>query len=99
MRPTSTPEERALYEERDRISGLGVWEELYGDIATPEVAHAFATALRAGCEKQGVRFFDLNPVVAESTTERDWLFVDRVHYNDTGHDIVARIMAAALELS
>jgi hypothetical protein len=99
MRPTSTPEERVLYEERDRMSGLGVWEELYGDIATPEVAHAFAAALRAGCEKQGVRFFDLNPVVAESTTERDWLFVDRVHYNDTGHDVVARIMAGALELS
>jgi hypothetical protein len=98
MRQTSTPQEKLLFEERDRISGLGVWEELYGDVATTEVAQSFAAALRVGCEKQGVRFFDLNPVVAEVTTQQDWLFVDRVHYNDTGHDIVARVMAGALEL-
>jgi hypothetical protein len=98
MRQTSTPEERILFEERDRISGQGVWEELYGDIGTPGVAQAFAAVLRVGCEKQGIRFFNLNPVVAAATSEQDWLFVDRVHYNDVGHDIVAHIMARALEL-
>jgi hypothetical protein len=98
MRQTSTPQEKVLFEERDRMYGLGVWEELYGDVAAPGVAQAFAAALRVGCEKQGVRFFDLNPVVAEMTTQHDWLFVDRVHYNDAGHDLVARIMAETLEL-
>ncbi|MFG2378337.1 SGNH/GDSL hydrolase family protein [Streptomyces sp. NPDC048504] len=99
MRQTSTPQEEILFEERDRIYKRGVWEELYGDVATTEVARTFAAALRVGCEKRGVRFLDLNPVVAEATTPHDWLFVDRVHYNDTGHDIVARTMAEALELS
>ncbi|MFE0174461.1 SGNH/GDSL hydrolase family protein [Streptomyces sp. NPDC059002] len=99
MRQTSTPQETVLFEERDRIYQRGVWEELYGDVATPEVAKSFAAELRAGCEKQGVRFFDLNPVFADATTEDDWLFVDRVHYNDMGHDIAARIMAEELELS
>jgi len=56
-------------------------------------------ALAAYLHKRGAnRFFDLNPAVAEATTQHDWLFVDRVHYNDAGHDIVARIMARALEL-
>lgn len=93
------PEETILFGENDRMSELGPWEEAYGDIATTEFAQAYAIALRAGCEKQGVRFLDLNPVVAEVATERDWMFVDRVHYSDTGHDIVARVTAGALELS
>lgn len=99
MRPTSTPQEEILFEERDRIYKRGVWEELYGDVATPEVARDLARALRVGCEKRGVRFLDLNPVVAEATTQHDWLFVDRVHYNDAGHEIVARALAESLELS
>jgi hypothetical protein len=98
MGRTPAPQEKLLFDENDRVSELGPWDEAYADIATVEFARGFATALRVGCEKQGVRFFDLNPVVAEVTTERDWMFVDRVHYTDTGHDIVARITAEALEL-
>jgi hypothetical protein len=90
--------EKVLFEENDRNSGLGPWEDVYGDIATREFGQTLAEALRAGCDKQGVRFFDLNPVVAAATTERDWMFVDRVHYNDAGHDIVARITAEELNL-
>lgn len=99
MRYTPAPQEQILFGENDRMSELGPWEEVYGDIATMYFAQAYATELRAGCEKQGVRFFDLNPVVAEVATEQDWMFVDRVHYSDTGHDIIARVTAEALELS
>lgn len=100
IRQTPAPQEKLLYDEYDddRFSELGGWEAVHGDVATTEVSHAFATALREGCEKHGVRFFDLNPVVAEVIAPQDWLFVDRIHYNDTGSDIVARIMAEALEL-
>jgi len=99
MHYIDAPEETVLFAENDRLSELGPWEEVYADIATPEFAQAYATALRVGCEKQGVRFVDLNPLVAEVATDRDWLFVDRVHYNDKGHDVVARVTAEALELS
>jgi hypothetical protein len=99
MGRTPAPQEKVLFEENDRNSELGAWEEVYGDIATKEFGQAFAAALRVGCEKQGVRFFDLNPVVAEATTQQDWMFVDRVHYTDTGHDIVARVMAETLKLT
>ncbi len=99
MRSTSTAEEEILFEERDRMYQRGIWEELYRDVATVAAAQAFGSALEAGCEELGVRFFDLNPAVAEATTDDDWLFVDRVHYNDQGHHVVARIMAEELKLS
>jgi len=99
MGRTPAPQEKVLFDENDRVSELGPWEKAYGDIATKEFGEAFAAALRAGCEEQGVRFFDLNPVVAEATTQQDWMFVDRVHYTDTGHDIVARVTAETLKLT
>lgn len=99
MRDTHAPQERLLFEEIDRISKLGTWEELYGDISTREVGRAFSEKLRAGCEKIGVRYFDLNPIVADAVTEADWIFVDRAHYTDHGYDVVAGILAETLELS
>jgi hypothetical protein len=99
MRYDLCPEERTLFEENDRMSELGPWEEVFASIATTDFAQAYATALRVGCEKQGIRFVDLNPVVSAAATERDWWFVDRVHYSDTGHDLVARVTAEALDLA
>lgn len=96
---TWSPEEKLLFEEIDRISKLGTWDELYGDISTPEVAREFAEAIRVGCEKRDVRFHDLNPVVADAVTGDDWIYVDRAHYTDRGHDVVAGLLAATLGLS
>jgi hypothetical protein len=98
MNRSPSPQEKVLFDENDRIAELGPWDVAYADIATTEFAEDLASALRAGCERQGVRFVDLNPAVARSTSQQDWLFVDRVHYTDVGHDIVARLMAEALEL-
>jgi hypothetical protein len=93
------PQEAILFEENDRRSELGPWDEVFAGIATPEFSETYAAVLRAGCEKQGVRFVDLNPVVAAAATEQDWWFVDRVHYSDTGHDRVAKATAEALGLT
>ncbi|MBB1252650.1 SGNH/GDSL hydrolase family protein [Streptomyces alkaliterrae] len=98
MRDRHAPEEQLLFDEIDRISKLGTWEALYGDISTPAVARAFAERLRAGCEKIGVRFLDLNPVLAEAVTERDWIYVDRAHYTDHGYDVVAGLLADHLDI-
>ncbi|CAJ63335.1 hypothetical protein FRAAL4693 [Frankia alni ACN14a] len=99
MRDRHAPQEQLLFDEIDRISKLGTWEELYGDISTKEVAQAFSEKLRAGCEKLAVRYVDLNPIVADAVTEKDWIYVDRAHYTDHGYDLVARIMAETLGLS
>lgn len=93
------PEEKALFDEYDAASDLGPWDDAYADIASTTFARAFADSLESACADQGVDFLDLNPVIAERATASDWLFVDRVHYNDKGHDLVARTMAEALKLS
>ncbi|MEU6072768.1 Inducer of phenazine A [Micromonospora sp. NPDC047074] len=99
MRYDYAPQEQALFDEYDGMSELGPWDEAYADIASTEFAEAYASALSAACASRDVNFVDLNPVVAGLASASDWLFVDRVHYNDTGHDLVARAMAEALKLS
>ncbi|GGO05664.1 hypothetical protein GCM10010116_11120 [Microbispora rosea subsp. aerata] len=99
MGKSRSPEEKLLFDEIDRISKLGTWEELYGDISKPEVARRFAEAIQAGCEKSDVRFYDLNPPAAALVDANDWIFVDRAHYTDKGHDVIARLLAETLELS
>ncbi|MEV0225215.1 Inducer of phenazine A [Streptomyces sp. NPDC050704] len=99
MRDRHAPQERLLFDEIDRISKLGTWEALYGDISRKEVARAFSEKLSAGCEKLGIGYVDLNPIVAEAVTERDWIYVDRAHYTDHGYDLVARVLAETLGIS
>jgi hypothetical protein len=99
MRYDYAPQEQVLFDEYDRMSELGPWDEAYADIASTGFAEAYASALNAACARRGVNFVDLNPVVAELSSAPDWMFVDRVHYNDTGHDIVAKVTAEALQVS
>ncbi|MEU4845315.1 SGNH/GDSL hydrolase family protein [Streptomyces gilvosporeus] len=96
VREAPAPEEIALFEELDRISHFGT---VYGDIAAMESGRRYAEALRDGCAKRGVRFFDISPVLGEVVTPQDWLFVDRIHFTDEGHDLVAGTLAGLLELS
>lgn len=98
VRDTPAPQERLLFDEIDRISKFGTWEQLYGDISKKEVAASFSDKLSAGCAERGIRYFDLNPVVAEAVTEKDWIWVDRAHYTDYGNDLVAEITASTLGL-
>lgn len=99
VREVPSPQERLLFDEIDRISKFGSWEALYGDISTQEVAAAFSQRLRTGCAERGIRYFDLNPVLAQAVTEKDWIFVDRAHYTDYGSDLVAEITASTLGLN
>lgn len=99
MREARAPQEQLLFDEIDRISTLGTWEALYGDVSTPEVSQAFSEKVRVGCEKRSIPYYDLNPVVAAATAPDEWLFVDRTHYTDKGSDIVAGILADTLKLS
>lgn len=100
VREEPAPQETLLFKELDKLSRLGVsLEELYREIVTPEAGRQYAQALRVACEKQDVRFVELAPLLAEATTSEDWLYVDRGHFTDKGHDIAARILAKHLDLS
>ncbi|MGP3999331.1 SGNH/GDSL hydrolase family protein [Streptomyces sp. 8N706] len=96
VREEHAPQEELLFRELDAISNFG---EVYGDIATMESGRRYSDGLRRGCEKLGVPFHDMNPVLADAVGRQDWLFVDRIHFTDPGHDLVAALLADMLGLS
>lgn len=95
VRAEPAPQEKLLFDELDQDFSF---TETYRTIATSEAGQRYADALRAGCDKLGVRFLDLNPVLADAAGKHDWLFVDRIHLTDQGYDLVARLLTDQLGL-
>jgi hypothetical protein len=87
VREVGSPEEEALFAELDQ---LGNFREVYGDILQQEVCRDYAEAIEAGARKMDVGFLNLAPVLAGALSPDQWLFVDRIHFTDSGHDFVAR---------
>ncbi|MFD7169277.1 SGNH/GDSL hydrolase family protein [Streptomyces violascens] len=96
VRERPAPEESRLFAELDAIADFG---RAYGDICTVDAGRRYARALSAGCERIGVPFLDMNPVLTEASDPGQWLFVDRIHFTDEGHDIVAGLLADRLGLN
>ncbi|WP_305788045.1 SGNH/GDSL hydrolase family protein [Symbioplanes lichenis] len=94
VREKPAPEEELIFAELDEIADFG---QAYGDIARLEVGRRYAAELSAGCQKLGVPFVDMNPLLGRATGPADWLFVDRIHFTDHGHDVVARLLRSHLE--
>lgn len=90
VRDRPAPEEQLLFGELDAVANFG---KAYGDISRIDVGRRYAEELRLGCEKIGVRMVDMNPLLAEAAAPDEWLFVDRIHFTDHGHDLVARLLA------
>lgn len=86
VRATGCSQEEALFAELDQV---GRFSDTYGDILRPEVCAAYAAKLDAGARALDVNFISLSPVLAQSLAPDQWLFVDRIHFTDEGHDFVA----------
>ena len=50
------------------------------------------TSCRDGCQRMGVGFADLTPLVAAALRTADWMFVDRIHFTDFGYDLAAQLL-------
>lgn len=87
VRPRGCPQEEALFAELDEH---GQFTETYGDILNTQTCQRYADALRPGVELRGVRFINISPVLAGALAPGQWLFVDRIHFTDDGHDFVSR---------
>jgi hypothetical protein len=87
VRAGGSREEEALFAELDK---LGNFSEVYGDILQPEVCLEYAGQLKRGADRMNVNFINLGPVLASSLTPDQWLFVDRIHFTDDGHNFVAQ---------
>lgn len=93
VREVGSPQEERLFAELDE---LGNFRQTYGDILQQEVCRGYAEAIEAGAKKMDVGFLNLSPVLAEAVEADQWLFVDRIHFTDSGHDFVARQLLAQL---
>ncbi len=93
VRATGSREEEALFAELEQ---RGSFTQTYGDILAADTHRTYAQRLRAGAEGMGVRFVDLAPVIAAEAAPDRWLFVDRIHFTDDGHDFVAKLMLRTL---
>jgi hypothetical protein len=98
-REEPAPQEQLLFSELDRISKFGTFEKLYGRIASPQAGKLYSEAMRVACQTLEVRFLDLNPMMAAEAKPQDWIYVDRAHYTDEGHDLVTRLVAEGLGLT
>jgi hypothetical protein len=93
VREVGSPQEERLFAELDE---LGSFSEVYGDILQEQVCNDYAEAIEAGTRKLDVGFVNLGPRLAEVTAPDQWLFVDRIHFTDAGHDFVARQLLEAI---
>lgn len=66
---------------------------LFSKILGKEIHQPFSNAIRASCREQGIGFADMNELLQDSTALNDYLFVDRVHFNDKGYDEAAQAIA------
>ncbi|CAM3461004.1 GDSL-like lipase/acylhydrolase family protein [Paracidovorax anthurii] len=93
VRSQGCTEEEALFAELDEV---GRFTEVYGDILTSDVCHRYADALAAAMAPLDVRFINLSPELSKRLPPDQWQFVDRIHFTDEGHDIVARLLLELL---
>ena len=93
VRAKGCAQEEALFRELDEI---GRFTEVYGDILNLQVCAQYADALRAAMAPLGIPFINLSPLLSAALKPTQWLFVDRIHFTDHGHDFVARLLLEAL---
>ncbi|MGF6506904.1 SGNH/GDSL hydrolase family protein [Paraburkholderia sp. 32] len=66
---------------------------LFARILGKEIHAPFADGIHEVCETRKIGFADMNVLLRDSPVIDDYLFVDRVHFNDKGYDEVARLIA------
>lgn len=94
VRQTGSQEEEALFAEREK---QGRFAEQYGDILTQSTYSTYRDRIKTGAEGLGVPFIDLTSKIKEAVSKDFWLFVDRIHFTDQGHDLVSRLLLDLLK--
>jgi hypothetical protein len=86
-----TPDEEEIFHAIDSCPN-NFWR-LFAQILGKEIHAPFADGIRRVCDERAIRFADMNMLLRDSPLIEDYLFVDRVHFNDKGYDEVARLIA------
>ncbi|MCE4946270.1 SGNH/GDSL hydrolase family protein [Streptomyces noursei] len=86
VRDKGSREEELIFDELEQHGGFAA---MYGDILSRQVNIDYAAMLEQGAKEMGIDFVNFSPVLAESAQQDQWLFIDRIHLTDHGHDFVA----------
>ena len=86
-----TAEEEEIFHAIDSCPN-NFWR-LFSRILGKEVHAPFARAIRSRCNDLEIEFADMNDLLKDSPLLGQYLFVDRVHFNDRGYDEAARLIA------
>ena len=77
----------------NRLEEAGRFEDIYGEITTREVYKGYEKALEEHCNKRGVYFISITKSLKElELCKEDSIFVDRIHFNDFGSQLIAKIL-------
>lgn len=94
VRNNPTSEESRIFAE---LEARGSFAATYGDILSKTTHHKYAEKLRTGAEAMGASFVDFAPLLSKAAAHDEWLFVDRIHFTDNGHDLAAKLLLGALQ--
>lgn len=86
VRDEGSEEEELIFAELERMGGFAA---MYGDILSRDINVEYAAKLEAGARGLGVEFINFSPIMSESAKADQWLFIDRIHFTDGGHDFAA----------
>lgn len=93
-RPHLVAEEEDIFHAIDSCPN-NFWR-LFGKILGSEIHAPFANPIQSFCADNQLHFADMNLMLRASPLLNDYLFVDRVHFNNKGYDEAARLISAAL---
>ena len=82
-------EEQELLAAQDSVAGR--WHRILRAALDQDHHDWYATSLSKLCTGNGIAFVDLG---SRMSGQKQWLFIDRVHINDAGQDLAARLLAA-----
>jgi hypothetical protein len=89
VRRKGSVQEEAIF---DDLEKKGHFEEIYGDILSKGSYQTYRDRLSDDVEALGVRFLDMTSLLKSRVKPDDWLFVDRIHFTDRGHELVSKII-------
>ncbi len=84
-------EESTLFSELDR-DPQNPWRSIAPVLSAEETYRWYRTVLALACTENHIEFSDMNTLLPECATGREWLFVDRVHLTDLGNRLVAECL-------
>lgn len=75
------------------------WNTVLGKVMDDEQHHWYASRLAEECGRLGILFIDMNESLSNHPRNREWLFMDYLHFTDAGYDICALVLAQYFEHS